>query len=415
MALSFKAGSFTANTSTGNQAVTGVGFQPKALKLYAAAIASDGTTSNGSGSFGFGASSSQRACMTWFSLDAGGSSDTAKGLSTTKILRLFSAATPTVDAEADLVSLDSDGFTIDWTDAPGSAWIILYEAYGGADITDVKVGSFALTASVATQQVTDPGFQPDYVEMIGTRQTAAADAASAMTIHGAAAASGGITQVVCGGSDQDAQNAMVANAFGKSGSALMASFVGTSTSINWEASVSSFDATGFNLSYSTQADAACLIPYLAIKGGRWKVGAESQHTTTGTKSTSGLGIGIPKALSVRSATNVAGFAGIARNDHTPMFGAADGTTEGYCVSTSDDANGTSDSNKRLDRTKAIGFVNSAATVLSAADLSSFDSDGFTLNWTSADAAARTFYYTVANDDDDPAPSATKALAATGVG
>jgi hypothetical protein len=120
-------------------------------------------------------------------------------------------------------------------------------------------------------------------------------------------------------------------------------------------------------------------------------------------------------LSVRSATNVAGFAGIARNDHTPMFGAADGTTEGYCVSTSDDVNGTSDSNKRLDRTKAIGFVSPPATVLSAADLSSFDSDGFTLNWTSADAAARTFYYTVANDDDDPAPSATKALAATGVG
>ena len=41
MALQCKAGSFIANTSTGDQPITGVGFTPKAIRFYAVPQASD--------------------------------------------------------------------------------------------------------------------------------------------------------------------------------------------------------------------------------------------------------------------------------------------------------------------------------------------------------------------------------------
>jgi hypothetical protein len=57
----------------------------------------------------------------------------------------------------------------------------------------------------------------------------------------------------------------------------------------------------------------------------------------------------------------------------------------------------------------------ASTTDAEADLNSFDADGFTLNWSTADATAREFIY-LAFGSDAGAPAATpRMLASTGVG
>jgi hypothetical protein len=50
--------------------------------------------------------------------------------------------------------------------------------------------------------------------------------------------------------------------------------------------------------------------------------------------------------------------------------------------------------------KAIGFSTATSTTDAEADLSSLDSDGFTLDWTTADAVAREFIFTAFGSSSD---------------
>src|SRR3990172_4848530 len=136
MALSALAGNFVANTGTGNQAITGVGFQPKALIFGFVAKTADGV-GTGDGKYavaGMAVSSTQRAAVCF--------ADDAARHTNVKCLVMVNGAS-TLLAEADLVTMDSDGFTINWSTAPSGAWIIPYVAFGGG-------GRFFLAAWVIT-------------------------------------------------------------------------------------------------------------------------------------------------------------------------------------------------------------------------------------------------------------------------
>lgn len=99
---SYKVGSFTRDTSlaTGTQAITGVGFKPKAVLLFA------GVTSSSRASWGFSDASLTRAIADFNPLGAG-------QYQMFTAIRLITNGTDIYDGQVQ--SFDSDGFTISWT------------------------------------------------------------------------------------------------------------------------------------------------------------------------------------------------------------------------------------------------------------------------------------------------------------
>lgn len=125
----FKVGSFTSNGSTGNRSITGVGFKPKLVKfqvVVTAGVASQAMINNGvmdeSGgqwSAAFAARGSPLNTIT-------------NAPSTSSCLRNYGVSAGgvgAVDVMASYVSMDSDGFTINFS-ATSAGYTILWEAYG---------------------------------------------------------------------------------------------------------------------------------------------------------------------------------------------------------------------------------------------------------------------------------------------
>ena len=130
MAFSYKVGSITSPASTGNQATTGVGFQPKIVLFFANPATADGANGFSRNFFGAGVSSSSR-----FAIDENNNNDTATHTAS-KCFVVTGAGSVTIDA--DLVSLDADGFTVNWTTV-SSGMIVQYVALGGADLSNVAI------------------------------------------------------------------------------------------------------------------------------------------------------------------------------------------------------------------------------------------------------------------------------------
>jgi len=141
--ISAKVLEWTMGTSTGNRAVTGVGFRP-AFVLHA--YAGDGFTSSlpataADCAIGLGvmdASGNQWANMI-LGLDNVSNSDAQRGQQTDACLYSFDNSLA-VTKEASWTSMDSDGFTVNFSTANSNAGQVISLALTGLN---VKVGSFA--------------------------------------------------------------------------------------------------------------------------------------------------------------------------------------------------------------------------------------------------------------------------------
>src|SRR6266436_1963155 len=373
MAFLTKTGSLALNTSTGNQAVTGVGFQPKVVLFYLTfeTADTDDFGSSGSISFGIGVSSTSRAAISRAqgSASATRTSDTKCLSSTNTAGTLF---------EADLVSLDSDGFTINITTAPPSAFILNYIALGGSDLTNVALKEITAPASTGSQATTGIGFKPDAILVFSAGLTTAITTNTAHAILGLGFGTSS--------SARGTSTTVDITRF-ESTSKLITVFSSGSTK-SVEADLTSLDSDGFTLNFSTTTSGAFLW-VLCLKGGQYYVGSDTQKTSTGTKANTGPGFN-PSGLILTSVNDTVGAA--ADTTHARLvIGSASSVTARSYVWTGD-ATGAVDS-RALNRTNIIASYvesNSSLPVQTQADLSSFDSTGFTLNWTTADATAREF-------------------------
>lgn len=104
-----KIGTFVASASTGNQSVTGLGFKPRLLFLFVTGGA--GAISN-AGSFGAGTTSSQIMFMSFYNDTS--NRITGSPLVANKILDRINESDVSIQT-ATLTSLDSDGFTVNWS------------------------------------------------------------------------------------------------------------------------------------------------------------------------------------------------------------------------------------------------------------------------------------------------------------
>jgi hypothetical protein len=144
----FKVGSFNQPASTGDQSVTGLGFQPSALILTSACTSSSTSivTSSNTLSFGAGVSSSSRDCVWHGDISAVTPSKCDSDSNTSAIIRLLTAGTgsPALNAAADLKSMDSGGFTLTWSTVDSTPREIVYMGIGPAATAASSFDAFFL-------------------------------------------------------------------------------------------------------------------------------------------------------------------------------------------------------------------------------------------------------------------------------
>jgi hypothetical protein len=181
------------------------------------------------------------------------------------------------------------------------------------------------------------------------------------------------------------------------------------------ASLDSFDSDGFTLDRHETTAASATLSYLALAGTfQSNIGVDTQKTSTGTKATTGIGFA-PDLVFFGSAQRVADSAVTA--EAFQSVGAADGTAQNVAGRTDHDALGSSQGGKTYSTAKVLRHITVGAgagptiTTVAEADVDSLDGNGFTLDWTTADATAREFFYLAIGADVTVTPS-TLALSIT---
>lgn len=384
----YKKGNFTAQTSTGNQQITGVGFQPKALIFYYTTQTATGNSSASSGhGMGFTTGSSNSYAVATYSV-AAGTSDTARVSSESKAIIILSGVS-TIGGAASLVSLDSNGFTLNWQTAAAAAYIIHYIALGGSGLTALA-STFTLNTTSGDQSVS-VGFQPDFLLFLSIDSNSASETIDTNALFSVGFASSASNQAGLGLYSRDAQGTSDTCSVQRTdNSVVLAGPAGTAcNTIDALASLKSFDTSGFTLTKNDLPSSDVKVHYLALKGGRYKVGYFNSRTSTGSQSISDVGFN-PDGLILTTFGLAANTA--AQANYYFGFGSTDGTTHGYIARADADSDNNPDPDVTTQTAQFFGAYTGNGTVGLAASFTSFDTSGFTINWTTAQSTARQILY-----------------------
>lgn len=386
----FKKGTLTAQTSTGNQQITGVGFQPKALIFFYTTQTATGNSSASSGyGMGFTTGSSNSYAVATYSV-AAGTSDTARVSSESKAIIILSGVS-TIGGAATLVSFDSNGFTLNWTTAAAAAYIIHYVALGGSGITNALASTFSLANSTGDQSVTGIGFQPDFLLFLSIGSNSASETIDANDLFSVGFASSSSYQAGLSLHSRDAQaTSDTCSVQRTDNSIVLAGPAGTACpTIDALASLKSFDSNGFTITRNDAPSATVKVHYLALKGGYYKVGYFNSPTVSGSQSISDVGFA-PDGLILTSFALAASTS--AQNNYYFGFGSSDGTMSGRISRADIDGDNNPDPDVSTNTSQVFGAYTANGTVGLVASLTSFDSTGFTLNWTSVQSTNRQILY-----------------------
>lgn len=394
MAFEYAVGSFAFPTVTGNFSVTGLTFQPKLVRFWGNARTADGSATHNQSFFGAAVSSSSRFAIATDDEDGVTTSNNARRHSNAACILIIAGGNGlTTWSVADFVAFTSDGFTVNVTTEVNVAHIVNYEAYGGADLTNVAIKEFTTPGSVTSVGYTGVGFEPDAMMLYSAFHTTA-PVSTANSLRGSIGlASSPSAQAVVSFTAVDAQGAAdTAHAQATDSVLLNADVSGTPPD---QAALTSFDADGFTLNYSASAGASYCWA-ICLKGGAFKVGEITQKTSTGNQAYTGAGF-LPKGISLLSANDDSNSDSEA---HLRLsYGAGTSSSSRGSIWFGDvDAADPTQVDSNLDRTKVMKMMTAGTpTTEAAADIVSLDSDGFTLDWTTADATARTIIYMAFGD------------------
>lgn len=380
MALSAKTGNFAQPTATNASfAVTGVGFTPKAIILYASNQITAGISTSWAEFYGMATSTSNRVGISNFQTTATNTGSRAHD--STKCFVAVNAAGTTIVA-ADLVSFDSDGFTLNFSTVDAIARIVGYTALGGSDLTNAFIKAFLPAASNTAQGFTGVGFKPDAMILMSAQVGAATQ-----TDTNAMGLSMGFGKDSTHRGALEAQPNIATESVQKASKIIEKSSSGGA--ITMEADLTSMDADGFTITFGVSSSVKeCFA--LCLKGGQYQVGSFSQATSTGNQATTGVGF-TPSALLLMS-TNLATSASISTVASRLSFGS--GTSSSARASIWAGGGNAGIQNNETETTKIISMITEGAVPATnaTADLVSLDSDGFTVNWTTADATVREILY-----------------------
>jgi len=392
MAFEVKVIEIAQPTSTGNQAYTGAGFTPKAILLFGASPTAAGSAPNSLLSAGFATATTARGSVSAYSDDGLTTISSGRGTRTDRCFATYATATSLV--EADLISLDADGFTLNWSKVEaGSARKMFAVCLGGSDLTDAKVLAFTGASGAGNQSVTGAGFRPDCTLFLaGLTLASAGETAMLMSIGAAKSSS---EQVACGISSEHFVGTSNTNRKQVADKCITLPWA-ASGAVLQEAAFVSHDADGITVNWTTALANRTIIA-LCLKGGQYKIGTETQKTSTGTKATTGVGF-LPTGLLVFGANNTTSTA-IADHARLSIGAASSVGVEKSIFGGATDAQADGVADSIYSATKLLVHATEGTPTTNAeADLSSFDAGGFTVDWTTADATAREFGFVAFGSD-----------------
>jgi hypothetical protein len=378
-----KKGTFAKSTAAAPviQNITGVGFEPKALILFTTDQSAEGLTDSYNFAMGFSNGTASRTVAVK-SDDNAGTSNTGRAFGK-NVLRIIGSGDPIVVAQANVIGFNSDGFALNWTSNTSTPSIIHYLALGGIDITDVRVSNFRANTTAVNQTVV-AGFQPDFLMFMHASSGNLVGKAS----HGYMSygfATSPTERAAIAVTSEDNRNLMDTKRWQRTDRAIIALEPSTGA-IDAQGDLLSMNPDGFTINWIDSPADPDRVYYLAIKGGSYGVGSFNTPLAQGPQPISGVGLQ-PRGLILTSFGDSSSAS--IRNDNRVSLGAAHATGDGNegsvwvgdrgLVDTSLTAR--SSVTTKVIRIATENSVGSTSVITAAADLESFDADGFTLNWT----------------------------------
>jgi len=283
MALGFSHGAIqwlTASAIGTTYTVSGLAFQPRALRFYWVGLQSNSPTNAASQAVnerrgvGFASSATVRRAVGSFSQDTSAAANCGVVVGNTEVC-ITVDGNGTIDGRLDINTITADGFTLIVDDVAIANITVFWEAWGGDDITNVTIGDIAEPAATGTQNYTATGFgqflQNQCVMFAGCQSTAAVNTGqvndSGFCVGFATDTSTIENVTVCGNSD-DGSGTMDTDGYCIQGECLsMIAVAGGNP--NARATLSAFGTDTFTLNWLARGVTNRRYVYMAIKGGAW--------------------------------------------------------------------------------------------------------------------------------------------------
>lgn len=261
-----KSGAQAKPTVTGNQGITGVGAQPTALLIITGGdnmTALDANDSvRASIGLGWGTSSSARGGSWWGQRSA---RTTGDGQSVQRTNLIAVSMSNLIIGTADLVSLDADGFTLNWTLVSARASYYFWVALWGTDI-QVSLGAVNSDTDLGAQAVSGVGFQPEVLLLQSFARAASTVEQADQRYSLGAAKSATERAVIWAGGDNGAATTNESSYLDRDKVMVFATEGGASPTVTAEADLQSFDADGFTLDWTDASPGAFEMLYFAMRG-----------------------------------------------------------------------------------------------------------------------------------------------------
>ena len=391
MALSHAHGAIewlSADAVSTTYVVSGLSFQPKAMRFYCVGIqsAADGTTQSVSlyRSMGFAASTTERRAVIGFSNDAGAEAFTgAAARNDCVLLTINTSGTP--NGLLDLSAVASDGFTLIVDDAAPRNITVFWDAWGGTDPSVCVVGDFGEPAATGLQTYSVSGFTAgatDQVVMLaGVAQTTAMNTAQidrdSNFYVGYATDPASANNVVVVGNSDALSGTMETDRYSQTGECVALILAGGGNP-NARAKLNAWVTDGFELDWIARGETDRRSIFLAIKGGNWTAGSYTiaGNTLNSTATVSGLSyapIGL-NSLTVGTTAHTAGTS--TANDRFGIGSGSSTSSRRSMGSLDEDGVAITEIDLSVDYDSIISYPNSAGALVSAFDIDALTSDGF---------------------------------------
>lgn len=325
-------------TSTGNQAITGVGFQPKAVLPFGALCATSGVHSGGLLGLGAATSTSSEAAISASSQNGQTNTNTARRHTASASVSLL-ASTGVLFNEADIAAIGASGFTLNWSTVDPVSYLLNHICLGGADL-EVSLTQHQLNGTNASQVLPHGlGGPPTGLLMFHAGNNALPPNTASVLSYGVGAWAGG--------------SQWASRAYSNNGVTTTETrrelrndcwYTGGTTTTTRTSAVSSVDATNVNVTYPvTSSTYQSYIWMLAIRGAKCQTGTFDCNGSTSPLTIPCSGITPKLFLPVFLPVGVDQI-GIVQDGLAMTIGASDGVNTVSCGIT--DSNGLTTTNAR---------------------------------------------------------------------
>lgn len=395
MALNAKVVSFLLSDGVvgTTQAITGVGFQPKAIIFFwggSLSATDEQASANTRFGMGFAVSSTDRGYQSSFIEDGAATMNTA--VVSGRDGCIGTSAAGAQDGRWDLVSMDTDGFTlIVDIDAPLASAVRVHAlCIGGTDLTNAVGGQFNRTGATGNQSVTGVGFQPDIVFFFSTGQGGPYPDFDAAARWNFGAAISAAQQLTLWGFSEDATAASNTEKYMRFDECIFNEI--NAGFAHQRATFVSQDVDGFTINWLTGTNTHPHM-YLALKGGEWLIGNDATETSLITIPTTGYGFAPVGVMVLSHNATAQSAADTPTAGMSISVGAADSPiSRGSHLSDDGDGNATSDVEFGIQYDEIYQNITTGGGISGLMDVQSFDSDGVTFVMDDADPAAQVFGY-----------------------